>query len=175
MLRPRGRFFFSVWDAIGKNEFADVVTQALAAVFPRDPPMFMARTPHGYHNVETIREELAAAGLQIFQSKRSITPAEPRRRGCSHCVLSGTPLRNEIEARGAARLEEATKAAANALANRFGNGPIEGRIRPTACHDRFDAAGLRRAGRIERSPDGVKRNPGANAPQISDYASLHCQ
>ena len=41
----------------------------------------------------------------------------------------GTPLRNEIEARDASRLEEATRVAADALARRFGKGPIEGRIR----------------------------------------------
>jgi hypothetical protein len=41
----------------------------------------------------------------------------------------GTPLRNEIEARGASRLEEATQKAAEALAQRFGAGAIEGRIR----------------------------------------------
>jgi len=41
----------------------------------------------------------------------------------------GTPLRSEIEARGAPGLEAATDAAAGALAQRFGDGAIEGRIR----------------------------------------------
>ena len=40
----------------------------------------------------------------------------------------GTPLRNEIEARGASRLEEATQTATDALARRFGSGAIEGRM-----------------------------------------------
>jgi hypothetical protein len=40
-----------------------VVTQALAVIFPNDPPRFMARTPHGYHDVEQIREQLRAAGF----------------------------------------------------------------------------------------------------------------
>jgi ubiquinone/menaquinone biosynthesis C-methylase UbiE len=130
VLRPRGRFFFNVWDAIDRNEFADVVTQALAAVFPHDPPLFMARTPHGYHNVETIREQLAAAGFAdisvetIGHTSRAATAMDAAMAYCQ-----GTPLRSEIEARDAARLEEATKAAADALVHRFGNGPIEGRIR----------------------------------------------
>jgi hypothetical protein len=38
-------------------------------------------------------------------------------------------LRNEIEARDASRLEEATKRAAEALAHRFGKSAIDGRIR----------------------------------------------
>ena len=40
----------------------------------------------------------------------------------------GTPLRNEIEARNAARLGEATDAAAQAIARRFGNGAVDGKI-----------------------------------------------
>jgi hypothetical protein len=41
----------------------------------------------------------------------------------------GTPLRNEIVTRDASRLDAATTAATEALARRFGNGPIDGRIR----------------------------------------------
>jgi len=51
VLRPAGHFFFNVWDRISENEFADVVTEELATLFARDPPRFMARTPHGYHDV----------------------------------------------------------------------------------------------------------------------------
>jgi hypothetical protein len=50
------------------------------------------------------------------------------RRAADRCC-QGTPLRNEIEARDASRLEEATKRAAEALAHRFGRGAIDGRIR----------------------------------------------
>ncbi len=52
VLRPGGHFFFNVWGPIADNEFADTVTDALAVLFPHDPPRFMARTPHGYHDVE---------------------------------------------------------------------------------------------------------------------------
>ena len=40
----------------------------------------------------------------------------------------GTPLRNEIEARDASRLGEATDIAAEAIAQRFGRGPVDGKI-----------------------------------------------
>jgi ubiquinone/menaquinone biosynthesis C-methylase UbiE len=130
VLKPGGRFFFNVWDTIRENEFAETVTEALVAIFPDDPPLFMARTPHGYHNVETIREGLAAAGFADISTEtidHTCRAATPRDAAIAYC--QGTPLRNEIEARDAARLEEATKVAANALANRFGTGPIKGRIR----------------------------------------------
>ena len=41
----------------------------------------------------------------------------------------GTPLRSEIEARGAPGLEFATDRAAELLAQHFGDGAVEGRIR----------------------------------------------
>jgi ubiquinone/menaquinone biosynthesis C-methylase UbiE len=130
MLKPGGHFFFNVWDHICENEFADVVTEALATLFPENPPRFMARIPHGYHDVQRIRDDLTAAGFGeiSFEAVNKISQASsPRDPAIAYC--QGTPLRNEIEALDASRLEEATKHAAQALAVRFGNGPIEGRIR----------------------------------------------
>jgi ubiquinone/menaquinone biosynthesis C-methylase UbiE len=130
VLKPGGRFFFNVWDRISENEFADVITQALAEVFPHDPPRFMARTPHGYHDVERIRRELNAGGFTdisveaVENRSKASTPRDP---AIAYC--QGTPLRNEIEARDAALLEQATSHAADALAQRYGTGAVEGRIR----------------------------------------------
>jgi ubiquinone/menaquinone biosynthesis C-methylase UbiE len=129
VLKPEGRFIFNVWDRIGENDFACVVTDALATVFPQDPPRFMARTPHGYHDVTRIREDVSAAGFASITIETLGTTSKassPRDAAIAFC--QGTPLRNDIEARDAARLEEATQAAADALAQRFGRGPIEGRI-----------------------------------------------
>jgi ubiquinone/menaquinone biosynthesis C-methylase UbiE len=130
VLRPGGRFLFNVWDGISQNEFADTVTEALAALFPHDPPRFMARTPHGYHDVERIREELSAAGfadISVDAVEGRSKAASPRDAAFAYC--QGTPLRTEIEARDASRLEDATNRATEALVRRFGNGAIEGRIR----------------------------------------------
>jgi ubiquinone/menaquinone biosynthesis C-methylase UbiE len=130
VLKPGGHFLFNVWDKISENEFADVVTDALATVFPQDPPRFMARTPHGYHDVAILREELTMAGFASIsiETRDDISKApSPRDPAIAYC--QGTPLRNEIEARGAPGLEAATQACAQALALRFGNGPVAGRIR----------------------------------------------
>jgi ubiquinone/menaquinone biosynthesis C-methylase UbiE len=130
VLRPGGRYFFNVWTQIAQSEFADVVTEALATVFPQDPPRFLARTPHGYHDLATIRRELTEAGfssIAVETLEKTSKAASPRDPAVAYC--QGTPLRNEIEARDASRLEEATQVAADALARRFGSGPIEGRIK----------------------------------------------
>ena len=130
VLKPGGHFFFNVWDRIAENEFADVVTETLAAIFPNDPPRFMARIPHGYHDVTKLRDELTMAGFASIsiETRSDISrAASPRDPAIGYC--QGTPLRNEIEARDSAGLEAATQACTEALARRFGNGPVEGRIR----------------------------------------------
>ena len=103
--------------------------------FPNDPPRFMARTPHGYHDAEKIREELKAAGfakVSVDGVDKVSRAASARDAAVGYC--QGNPLRNEIEARNASGLEEATKHAADALTARFGNGSIEGRIRALVVH-----------------------------------------
>jgi len=130
VLRPGGRFLFNVWDKIADNEFADVVTQTLAEMFPADPPRFMARTPHGHHDVERIRRDLAAAGFaDLAIDAVDARSRAPSARHVAIAYCQGTPLRNEIEARDAARLEEATDRAAAAVAQRFGTAAVDGRLR----------------------------------------------
>jgi ubiquinone/menaquinone biosynthesis C-methylase UbiE len=129
VLAPGGRFLFNVWDRIDENEFAAVVTQALALHFPNDPPRFLARTPHGYHDVAAIRAQLQEAGfahVEVETVPLACRAASYRDPATGFC--QGTPLRGEIEARDPAGLEAATDAAAAALAERFGSGPIEGRM-----------------------------------------------
>jgi SAM-dependent methyltransferase len=130
VLKPGGVFLFNVWDRISENEFADMVTWALEAIFPQDPPRFLARTPHGYHERAAIERDVNAAG---FAARPRIDTVAARSRAASPSIPAmaychGTPLRNEIEARDATRLAEATEAAARAIAARFGRGAVDGKI-----------------------------------------------
>ncbi|MDB5371679.1 MAG: SAM-dependent methyltransferase [Belnapia sp.] len=130
VLRPGGHFLMSVWDGLAGNDFARVVEAALAKVFPQDPPGFMGRTPHGYHDMALIRAELAAAGFAAVAAEaRDGVSRAGSAREVAMAFCHGTPLRNEIFARGPARLEEATACAAASLERCFGPGPIEGRVR----------------------------------------------
>lgn len=129
VLRPDGRFVFNVWDRIEESEFAATIAEALAALFPDDPPRFMARTPHGYCDPARIRAELEAAGFTHIGidtvTERSRAPW-PDQVAMAYC--QGTPWRGEIEARDPHGLVRATEAATALLAQRFGSGSIEGRI-----------------------------------------------
>lgn len=127
VLAPGGTFVFNVWDRIEANAFADTVTMALASLFPGDPPRFMARTPHGYCDRATIARDLADGGFTTapgFDTLVARSRADSARRvAVAYC--QGTPLRNEIEARDASRLDEATDLVAEAIARRFGDGEVE--------------------------------------------------
>jgi ubiquinone/menaquinone biosynthesis C-methylase UbiE len=130
VLKAGGRFLFNVWDRIEENAFAHVVTEALSSLYPMDPPLFLARTPHGHHDAERIRAELASAGfgdVAVETFVRTSRAHSPRDAAFAYC--HGTPLRNEIEARSPDGIEPATEHAAKALAARFGDGPIEGQIK----------------------------------------------
>ena len=130
VLKPGGVFIFNVWDRIEENEFADTVTTAVATLFPTDPPRFLARTPHGHHDLAAIERHLKLGG---FRATPQFTTVAARSRASSARIpamayCQGTPLRKEIEARDPSRLAEATDLAAAAIARRFGPGPVDGKI-----------------------------------------------
>ncbi|MDH4050058.1 MAG: class I SAM-dependent methyltransferase [Rubrivivax sp.] len=130
VLRGGGAFVFSVWDRIETSEFAHVVTQSLEALFPDDPPRFLARTPHGYHDVERVARDLALGGFTTRPRIETIAArsraASARQPALAYC--QGTPLRNEIEARDATRLAEATDHAERAVVAQFGPGAVDSGI-----------------------------------------------
>ncbi len=130
VLRPGGVFIFNTWDRIEENDFAEVVTSSLAALFPDDPPRFLARRPHGYHDREVICKDLEAGGFRLAPLIDTV-PARSRAPSSEHPAITycqGTPLRSEIEERGRSRLAEATGAAAKAIADRFGRVNVDGKI-----------------------------------------------
>jgi len=130
VLRSGGVFMFNVWDRIEENEFAHTVTKALEALFPKDPPRFLARTPHGYYDLANIERDLKHGGFLASPHTNTVAArskaASPRIPAIAYC--QGTPLRNEIEARDKSRLDAATDIATEAIAERFGLGSVDGKI-----------------------------------------------
>ena len=126
VLRPGGKFLFSVWDRIDANPIPKAISDAMAARYPADPPDFLRRTPFGYIDVETITSQLGEAGFAGIESVVVTLPCccpSPRDAAIGQC--HGSPLRSEIEARDATGLAAATDATAAALVARFGEGPME--------------------------------------------------
>jgi ubiquinone/menaquinone biosynthesis C-methylase UbiE len=129
VLHKGGTFLFNVWDRIEFNEIAGIANATLGKLFPDNPPTFMARTPHGYNDIEKIEATLKQAGFEnvsaetVVKRGRSASAREPAMGYCQ-----GTPMRGEIEARDASKLELATNLTEKAIIDRFGNGPIDSAI-----------------------------------------------
>ena len=129
VLKPGGHFVFNAWDRIEENNFPKIVTDAAGAVFPDDPPLFLARTPHGYHDVERIRADVTAAGFSgVVPETLEETSSAPSPRHPAIAFCQGTPLRNEIEQRDAGLLAHVTDRAADAIAEVHGEGAVSGKI-----------------------------------------------
>jgi len=130
VLRPGGLYLFYVWEGLAANEFADVITRALAERYPADPPRFLARTPYGHSDRDAHRAELAAAGFAGAVAFDDL-PARSRADSALEVALGycqGTPLKGEIEALDPEGLGAATEAAAAAVAAKFGNGAVDAGI-----------------------------------------------
>lgn len=128
-LRDGGLFIFNVWDRIEDNEFAQSVTSTAATFFPQDPPLFLARTPHGYHDLHQIHCDLRRAGfedIKIHTLAAHSRAENARQPAIAYC--QGTPLFNELAARDPDLIDTITARAAHDIERRFGTGPVSGKI-----------------------------------------------
>lgn len=129
VLKGGGTFVFNVWDRIEDNVVTHEATVALAKMFPDDPPRFMIRTPHGYHDKALIRSDLERAGFRdISIETRSEISRAPSAEYAATALCQGTPLRSEIEARDASKLQAATDLVAEELRSRHGPRACDGKI-----------------------------------------------
>jgi ubiquinone/menaquinone biosynthesis C-methylase UbiE len=130
VLKPRGHLVFSMWDSLAHNPIPRCVVDAMARHFPANPPRFLARTPHGHHDRDTIRRELGEAGFDRIDIEVVTLPSRaPSHRDPAVGYCQGTPMRAEIEAQAPQGLAAATEAAVAALGIEFGSGEIEAPMR----------------------------------------------
>lgn len=125
VLRPGGRFLFNVWDALERNPASAAAHEAVAALFPDDPPSFLPRTPFGYHDRDRIETDLRAAGFAEVEIETVRLASKVDANSAAFGLTHGSPLRAEIEARG--DLAEAARAAESALV------PFDGRETPMSA------------------------------------------
>jgi SAM-dependent methyltransferase len=129
VMKPSGRFVFSVLGHIRYNPVADCMQSALNELFPVDPPRFVDGL-HSYADTEAIDDDLTAAGFTdaIYTSiELPYAAASARDVAIGYCL--GTLLRPEIEARASGDTGPATRAVERALEKRFGTGQIETSMR----------------------------------------------
>ena len=116
VLRDGGRYLTVIWDTVEKNPGSQYISDAVASLFPDDPPRFLDRTPFGYSDPAQIEHDLLAAGFTDIEFE---TVEKRSRSGSARDVAigmcRGSPLRNEIEERDPAKLDQAVEVATAAL------------------------------------------------------------
>ena len=133
VLRPGGHYIFSVWDRIDRNPASKAIGDAVAALFPDDPPRFLERTPFGHHDTAVLAEELRDAGFARVEVASLVKPNGPiTAREAAEGLCRGSPLAAEISAHGEDAMDRAVAAAAAALGAMTGN---DGKLHaPMAAH-----------------------------------------
>ena len=123
VLKPGGRFVFDVWDRIENNEFCRIVSEAMARLFPNNPPDLLARMPYGYFDTDLIRNELTQAGFDKIAietvNRQSAAPPPPRRPTAPTAILSNPACANSSRIRSVSKYPYGIRA--NRSGGLFGN------------------------------------------------------
>jgi ubiquinone/menaquinone biosynthesis C-methylase UbiE len=120
LLKPHGRYLFSVWDAARYNPFARIGLEVIERFFPEDPPKFL-QTPFSCPEIDPTKESLIAAGfahivISVLPRVHEVADAAAFAKG----LVFGNPLIDQIRARGRVAPETVVEALAARLTEEFG-------------------------------------------------------
>jgi SAM-dependent methyltransferase len=127
VLRPGATLLFTAWDALQTSELTVAFTAALHRVVPDEAPDFLARIPHGYHDPERMRRDVAAGGLAVDRVDRVVLrgrASSAQDIATGFCL--GTPLRFGLEERGDP--EELAARVGSEMTAQLGAGPVDGQL-----------------------------------------------
>ena len=116
VLRGGGTYIAAIWDRLDANPASEAVNDAVAQLYPHDPPSFLARTPFGYADPEWIERDLRAAGfdhirIDTVRLRGQSLPAHVAAQG----LVAGCPLAAEVQERNPDGLQAAVDASTRAL------------------------------------------------------------
>lgn len=129
VLKPGGRFVFTVPGHLRQNPVAECIQAALQTSFPAGAeavPDFLGHGLHGYGDSETIDDDLTQAGYtDAIYTAVDLPFAAASGRDVAMAYCAGTPLKHQIEH----RLGTAIDIVVRGLEKRFGTGPIQSTMR----------------------------------------------
>lgn len=128
VLRPGGRYLFSVWDAHRHNEFARLTDMLVRQTFAEDPPGFY-RVPFSCAPIDPIKEDLLAAGfteieIEVLTIDKPVADLDLFARG----LIFGNPLIDQIRARARTSPEEVHAQLVDLLGRELGRTPTVARL-----------------------------------------------
>lgn len=123
VLRPGGRYSFSVWDEHRYNGFARVADALIKEAFPVDPPGFY-RVPFACAPIDPIKQDLQDAGftdivVRVRPILKPVADVDLFARG----LIFGNPVIDQLKARGSIDPQTLTDRIAERLRAEFGRSP----------------------------------------------------
>lgn len=115
VLKASGRYLFVTFDRLERNPVPKAAGEAVAALFPDDPPRYMERGPFSYANPEAIERDLWSAEFTEVHVETLTLSSRVTASDAAHGLVLGSPFRAEIEQRDPAALERALDAVTDAL------------------------------------------------------------
>lgn len=123
VLRPGGLALVTTWTDASEHAYADALVHAVEDVCGEDPPTFVVRVPHGYHDEDSVRADAEAAGLREVRVHRvTLDGHADSVAAVGRGFATGTPLAAELAARG--DLDEAAERIAEVMVRELGPGPV---------------------------------------------------
>jgi ubiquinone/menaquinone biosynthesis C-methylase UbiE len=129
VLTSGGHYLFVSFDRLELNPVPKAAEDAVAALFPHDPPLYMERGPFSYTDPALIKHDLLAAGFRDIELETVALSSRIRARDAAQGIVLGSPFRSEIERRDhPSALDRAANAATEAFL------PWDGKDVPMSAH-----------------------------------------
>jgi len=133
VLRPGGAFLFNVWDAIEQNDLPRTAHEVIGKFFDDNPPDFY-NVPFSFHDPETITHLLSAAGFRDIQlTLLPLAAIAASARDVAKGLVHGNPIIAAIRERDESRIPEIETALADAIAAKYGAGPVRASMQALVC------------------------------------------
>lgn len=114
VLRSGGQYLLVSFDRLELNPVPKAAEQAVAALFPDDPPLYMEHGPFSYADPASIEHDLRAAGFTDVEVETVALSSRVSARDAAQGIVLGSPFRSEIERRDPSALGRAVNAVTEA-------------------------------------------------------------
>jgi ubiquinone/menaquinone biosynthesis C-methylase UbiE len=128
VLRTNGQFLLVTFDRLDRNPVPKAAGDAVAAMFPDDPPDYMERGPFSYVDPALIEQDLRTAGFTNIILETVSVSSNVSARDAAQAMVLGSPFRAEIERRDPAGIDRALEAVTAAF------GQWAGKDAPMSAH-----------------------------------------
>jgi len=116
VLSSGGSYLLLSFDRLERNVVLKAAGDAVAALFPNDPPTYLERGPYSYGDPDLIKRDLLASGFTHVDLETVALPSHVTAPEAARAIVLGSPFRAEIERRDRSGLGRALNAVTRALA-----------------------------------------------------------